>query len=107
MRCADTVRPSIPWCESLYTGRVLFAPLGFTPYLSHIQTFPNDAYDEERGQFLASGTQEYRSTKSTSGPQRCTVCGIDIRERLQCLLLLSLMFLDQWLIPSCRRVAQR
>ena len=107
MRCADTVRPFILWRESLYTGRVLSAPLGFTPYLSHIQTFPNHAYDEERGQFLASGTQEHRSTQSASGPQRCTVCGIDIRERLQCLLLLSLTVLDQWLIPSCRRVAQR
>ena len=107
MRCADTVRPFILWRESLYTGRVLSAPLGFTPYLSHIQTFPNHAYDEERGQFLASGTQEHRSTQSASGPQRCTVCGIDIRERLQCLLLLSLTVPDQWLIPSFRRVAQR
>jgi hypothetical protein len=66
----------------VWTDRILHASLGFTPYLSCIQVLPIDAYDEERSQFLASGTEEHRYARPTARPQRRTVCRIDIRARL-------------------------
>lgn len=83
----------------MYTDRVLHASLGFAPDFSCVQAFSIDAYDEERSQFLASGTQEHRHAQSTPRPQRRTIHRIDIRTRLQCLLFSSLAALDQWFTP--------
>lgn len=86
---------------------ILYASLGFTPYLSCIQAFPIYSYDEECGRLLESGAQKHRHAQSTARPQRRAICRTGIRERLQRLLSSYLMVLDQWLTPPrSRRVAQ-